>query len=102
LLHLETATTETGFHVDLGDNDRATAVTVACSATEPGRRHVFLVCPAGSDQHPVVRQRPLKPFVSSHGGCIQTSCSKSVVRINGIAFGWIGPTTAFGDVVGKP
>jgi hypothetical protein len=25
-----------------------------------------------------------------------------VVRMTGIALGWIGPTTAFGDVVKKP
>jgi hypothetical protein len=33
---------------------------------------------------------------------IQTSCSSSVVRITGIAFGWIGSTIAFGAVVRKP
>ena len=33
---------------------------------------------------------------------IQTSRSSSVVRITGIAFGWIGSTTAFGAVVRKP
>ena len=38
-------------------------------------------------------------FASSHGARIQTSRSSSVVRITGIAFGWIGSTTAFGDVV---
>ena len=39
---------------------------------------------------------------SSHGARIQTSRSSSVVRITGMAFGWIGSTTAFGDVVRKP
>ena len=41
-------------------------------------------------------------FASFHGARIQTSRSSSVVRITGIAFGWIGSTTAFGDVVRKP
>ena len=41
-------------------------------------------------------------LASSHGACIQTSHSSSVVRITGIAIGWIGYTTAFGDVVRKP
>jgi hypothetical protein len=40
-------------------------------------------------------------FASSHGARIQMSRSSSVVRITGIAFGWIGSTTAFGDVVRK-
>jgi hypothetical protein len=40
-------------------------------------------------------------FASSHGARIQTSRSSSVVRITGIAFGWIGSTTAFGVVVRK-
>jgi hypothetical protein len=33
---------------------------------------------------------------------IQTSRSSSVIRITGIALGWIGSTTAFGAVVRKP
>jgi len=41
-------------------------------------------------------------FASSHGGRSQTSRSSSVVKITGIAFGWIGATTAFGEVVRKP
>jgi hypothetical protein len=32
-------------------------------------------------------------FASSHGARIQTSHSSSVVRITGIAFGWIVSTT---------
>ena len=39
---------------------------------------------------------------SSQGARIQTSRSSSVVRITGIAFGWIGSTTAFGVVVKNP
>ena len=38
-------------------------------------------------------------FASSQGASIQTSRSSSVVRITGIAFGWIGSTTALGAVV---
>ena len=41
-------------------------------------------------------------FASSHGARIQTSRSSSVVRITGMAFGWIGSTMAFGAVVRKP
>jgi hypothetical protein len=41
-------------------------------------------------------------FASSHGARIQTSHSSSVVRITGMALGWIGSTTAFGEVVRKP
>lgn len=41
-------------------------------------------------------------LASSHGARIQTSISSVVVRITGIAFGWIGATTAFGSVVRKP
>ena len=43
-----------------------------------------------------------RAFASSHGARIETSRSSSVVRMTGIALGWIGPTTAFGDVVKKP
>ena len=41
-------------------------------------------------------------FASSHGARIQTSRSSSVVRITGIALGWIGSTTVFGAVVRNP
>jgi len=41
-------------------------------------------------------------FASSQGARIQTSRSSSVVRITGIAFGWIGSTMALGDVVKNP
>ena len=40
-----------------------------------------------------------KAFASSQGARIQTSCSSPVVKITGIAFGWIGSTTAFGAVM---
>jgi hypothetical protein len=41
-------------------------------------------------------------LASSHGARIHTSYSSGVVRITGMAFGWIGSTTAFGAVVSKP
>jgi hypothetical protein len=41
-------------------------------------------------------------LASSHGARIRTSRSSSVVRITGIALGWIGSTMAFGAVVRKP
>ena len=41
-------------------------------------------------------------FASFHGARIHTSRSSSVVRMTGIAFGWMGSTTAFGCVVRKP
>jgi hypothetical protein len=40
-------------------------------------------------------------FASSAGARIHTSRSSSVVKITGIAFGWIGFTTAFASVVKK-
>jgi hypothetical protein len=41
-------------------------------------------------------------LASSHSAGIQTSRSSSVVRMTGIAFGWMGWTTAFGEVVRNP
>jgi Rha family phage regulatory protein len=41
-------------------------------------------------------------LASSHGARSQASRSSSVVRMTGIALGWIGATTAFGAVVRKP
>src|SRR5215216_1823951 len=41
-------------------------------------------------------------LASSHGARSQTSRSSSVNRMTGMAFGWIGCTTAVGDVVRKP
>ena len=41
-------------------------------------------------------------FASSQGARIHTSHSSGVVKITGIAFGWIGSTIAFGAVVRKP
>src|ERR1700682_993832 len=36
---------------------------------------------------------------SSGGAVIQASTSSGIVRITGIAFGWMAPTSAFGSVV---
>ena len=41
-------------------------------------------------------------LASSQGARIHTSRSSSVVRITGIALGWIGSTMAFADVVNRP
>ncbi|TWB03592.1 hypothetical protein FBZ96_10263 [Bradyrhizobium stylosanthis] len=38
---------------------------------------------------------------SSAGAVIHVSTSSGVVRIAGIAFGWMAPTSAFGSVVKK-
>ena len=40
-------------------------------------------------------------FASSHGARIQRLRSSSVMRITGIAYGWIGSTMAFGAVEGR-
>ena len=64
---------------------------------------ILLVRPSHHDPERVIRQLPLKRFAPSHGARIQTSRSSSVsVRITGMALGWIGSTTAFGEVVRKP
>jgi hypothetical protein len=49
---------------------------------------------AGDDLERVIRQRSLER-PRSQGARIQTSRSSSVVRITGMALGWIGSTTAF-------
>jgi hypothetical protein len=63
---------------------------------------IFLVRAARDDLQRIVRQRPLQRLCLVHGARIQMSCSSSVVKITGIAFGWIGSITAFGVVVRKP
>jgi hypothetical protein len=67
---------------------------VWCTPAQPSSccHLVFLIRPAPNDLERIVRQRPLQCFASSHGARIQTSRSSSVVRITGIAFGWIGAT----------
>lgn len=49
--------------------------------------------------HCFVRHGRCNAFASSHGTRVQTSHSSCVVRITGMAFGWMGVTTAFGAVV---
>jgi hypothetical protein len=61
---------------------------------------------------PETRRGTLSNGLSASGGArllappagarIQTSRSSSVVKITGIALGWIGLTTASGEVVRKP
>jgi hypothetical protein len=63
---------------------------------------VLLVGAPHHDLEGLVPHRPLQRLGLFHGARIQTSRSSSVVGITGIAFGWIGSTTAFGDVVRKP
>jgi hypothetical protein len=88
-------------HVDVDD----------FALTGRGRRLVVVlvghvVCPAGSSLTPRATI-PSAPSgsgrcsfrVSSGGAVIQVSTSSGVVRITGIAFGWIAPTSAFGSVV---
>jgi hypothetical protein len=65
-----------------------------------------VVCPAGSSLTPraTILSDPSESgrcsFKTSSGGAvIQASTSSGVVRITGIAFGWIAPTSAFGSVV---
>ena len=63
------------------------------------RRAILFVGPAHDDPERIIRQWPLQHLASSHGARIQPSRSSSVSRITCMAFGWIGSTTAFGDVV---
>jgi hypothetical protein len=67
-----------------------------------GNRPIFLLLAPHHDLKRVIRQRPLQRLRLVHGARVQTSRSSSVVRITGMAFGWIGATTAFGDVVKNP
>src|SRR5215208_4917698 len=53
-------------------------------------------CPAHAQRSSGSRR--CSAFASSHGALIQTSRSSSVVRITGIALGWISSTIAFGEV----
>jgi hypothetical protein len=63
-----------------------------------GRRRIFLHA-AGDDPQRPVRQRPLQGQGFVRRAFIQVSTSSGVVRITGIAFGWMAPTSAFGSVV---
>jgi hypothetical protein len=57
---------------------------------------------AGDDPDRIVGQRPLQHLGLIPRRAHQTSHSSSVSRITGRAFGWIGSSTPFGDVVRKP
>jgi len=48
------------------------------------------------------RQRSLNALAHPRAHASQNVGFSSVVRITGMAFGWIGSTTAFGAVVRKP
>ena len=61
-----------------------------------------LVSTASHDLHVSSGNGRCSAFASSRGARIQTSRSSSVVRITGIAFGWIGSTIALDDAVKKP
>jgi hypothetical protein len=67
------------------------------------RRAVLFVGPAHYNPEGIIWQRALQCFgFIPHDARIHTSRSSSVVRITGMAFGWIASTAAFGDVVRKP
>jgi hypothetical protein len=62
---------------------------------------VFLVRAPRDDAEASSGNRRCSSLASSHAARIQTSRS-SVIRMTGMAFGWIGSTKALGDVVRKP
>ena len=69
------------------------ARSCCCSILFVGPRMTILSASSGSGR--------CNALASSHGARIQTFRSSSVVRITGIALGWIGATTAFGTVARK-
>jgi hypothetical protein len=66
------------------------------------RRLIFLIRTASHDPEPSSGNGLCSALASSQGARIQTSRSSSVVRITGMALGWIGSTMAFGAVVKNP
>ena len=64
---------------------------------------VFLIPAAHHQRDRVIRQRTWQRlgFIPRRAR-IQTYRSSSFSRITGMALGWIGSTTVFGDVVRKP
>jgi len=71
-----------------------------CHTTFSRRRAVFLI---GATRHdPQSVSGRCKALASSQGARIHTSRSSSVVRITGMALGWIGSTSALGAVVRNP
>jgi hypothetical protein len=63
---------------------------------------IFLIRTARDDLQGIIRQRPLQRLCLIPWRAHPDVAFLSVVRITGIAFGWIGSTIAFGDVVRKP
>jgi hypothetical protein len=70
------------------------------------RSFIFLVGTTGDDPESIIRQGRCIALASSHGACIQTSRSSSVVRITGIAFvmwpGAVRPRPRSFAPVGQP
>ena len=62
---------------------------------------VFLVRSTHNDLQHIIRQWQLLRLIPRGATLIQTSRSSSVVRITGIAFGWMGSTTAAGRKLGR-
>jgi hypothetical protein len=59
--------------------------------------------PSHHDLERIIRQKSLQSLRLIPGRTHpDISCSSAVVRITGIAFGWIGATIAFGAVVKNP
>jgi hypothetical protein len=67
-----------------------------------GRDHVFLVCPARDNLQRIIGQWSLQSFRLVPRRAHPDIASSCVVRITGMALGWIGSTIAFGNVVRKP
>jgi hypothetical protein len=67
-----------------------------------GRRPIGLLLSSHHDPQRLDRQWQLQRPRFIRGRRSQMSGSSSVVRITGIAFGWIGATTALAAVVKKP
>src|ERR1700677_4286335 len=63
-----------------------------CTSADSCRGAVFFVGPAADDADGINRQCPLKRFCLYQGARIHTSRSSGVVRIAGLALGWIGLT----------
>jgi hypothetical protein len=80
------------FRVSIGAGGGVFHAAALSSLSTP--RATILIASSGSGR--------CKALASSHGARSQTSRSSSVSRMTGMAFGWIGSTTAFGDVVRKP
>ena len=76
------------------------AGTLKCRRASGGDL-VLLIRAAHDDPQGLIGQGRCSAFASSQGARIQISSSSSVVRMTGIAFSWIGSTTAFASVVRK-